>query len=319
MPVTDPVSSVIPTTPVDDLARRRALVAHGGPPQISFAGWQEEPAKPIEPGPAIWGEDGFTFDDFLDLINPLQHIPVVSTFYREITGDSIAPGPRVLGAALFSGGPIGAAVSAAVALIDVAMESETGKDIGGHVMALFDGDTGDDAAPRSVAEVDGLPWLVADVKRADGPREIAGLPWLVAEAQAGTPARPAVRAQTAAAPAPLSRHAAAHTSSDAGLRPRPIAGHVAKPELPPRLSAITPDTPSLTDSQWSLLLTSLEDSSIKPEVDSKVRRPVQLWTASGPGKTVTPPADLTAAMNSALDKYSTLSRRPASSQVDRTF
>jgi hypothetical protein len=307
MPVTDPVSSVTPITPVDDLARRRALVAHAGSPQVSFAGWREEPAMPIEPGPAIWGEDGFTFDDFLDLINPLQHIPVVSTFYREITGDSIAPGPRVLGAALFSGGPIGAAVSAAVALVDVAIESETGRDIGGHMMALFDGETGDDVAPRAVAEVEGLPWLVADAT--DGPREVAGLPWLVAEAQTKILARPAVRAQTAAAP------------SDAALRPRPIAGHVAKPELPPRLSGITPDTPKLTDGQWSLLLTSLEDSSIKPDARAKARQrqPVQLWTANGPGQAVTPPNDLTAAMNSALDKYATLSRRPAGNQVDRTF
>lgn len=310
MPVTDPVSSAIQTTPVDDLARRRALVAHAGSPQISFAGWREEPAKPIEPGPAIWGKDGFTFDDFLDIINPLQHIPVVSSFYREITGDSIAPGPRVLGAALFSGGPIGAAVSAAAALVDVVMESETGKDVGGHVMALFDGDagdTGDDAAPRTVAEVDGLPWLVADAKGADGPREIAGLPWLVAEARTVAAARPAVRAQTAAAP------------SNGALRPWPIAGHVAKPELPPRLSGLAPDTPNLTDGQWSLLLTSLEDSSIKPEAGAKARRPVQLWTANGPGQTVTPPENLTAAMNSALDKYAKLSHRPAHNQIDRTF
>ncbi len=319
MPVTDPVSSAMQATPVDDLARRRALVAHAGSPQVSFPGWREEPAKPIEPGPAIWGDDGFTFDDFLDLINPLQHIPVVSSFYREITGDSIAPGPRVLGAALFSGGPIGAAVSAAAALIDVVMESETGKDFGGHVMALFDGDAGDDAAPRAVAEVDGLPWLLADANVADGPREIAGLPWLVANAQTGTPARPAVRARTAAAPATPSRHATNQTPSDAALRPRPIAGHVAKPELPPRLSAITPDTPNLTDGQWSLLLTSLEGSSIKPEAGAKARRPVQLWTANGPGQPVTPPDDLTAAMNSALDKYATLSRRPAGNHVDRTF
>ena len=318
MPVTDPISSAMQTTPVDDLARRRALVAHAGPPQVSFAGWREEPAKPIEPGPAIWGEDGFTFDDFLDIINPLQHIPVVSSFYREITGDSIAPGPRVLGAALFSGGPIGAAVSAAAALIDVVMESETGKDIGGHVMAMFDGDAGDagdDAATRAVAEVDGLPWLVADAKSAGGPREIAGLPWLVAEAQTVA----AVRVQTAAAPATSSRHAATGTPSDAVHRPRPIPGHVAKPELPPRLSGLTPDTPTLTDGQWSLLLTSLENSSIKPEAGAKARRPVQLWTANGPRRTVTPPEDLTTAMNSALDKYAKLSRHPAHNRIDRTF
>ena len=31
----------------------------------------------------------FTFDDFLDIINPLQHLPIVSMIYRAITGDNI--------------------------------------------------------------------------------------------------------------------------------------------------------------------------------------------------------------------------------------
>src|ERR1700722_4577543 len=31
----------------------------------------------------------FTFADFLDAINPLQHIPVVSSVYRQATGETI--------------------------------------------------------------------------------------------------------------------------------------------------------------------------------------------------------------------------------------
>ncbi|MBT5013959.1 MAG: hypothetical protein HON02_05865, partial [Rhodospirillaceae bacterium] len=34
-----------------------------------------------------FGADGFTFLDFLDIINPLQHIPVVGSLYRDMTGD----------------------------------------------------------------------------------------------------------------------------------------------------------------------------------------------------------------------------------------
>ncbi len=71
----------------------------------------------------------------LDVINPLQHIPVISTIYRNITGDEISPMARVAGDALY-GGPIGAAVG----LVDVAVESKTGKDIGGNVMAMLTGD-----------------------------------------------------------------------------------------------------------------------------------------------------------------------------------
>ena len=35
----------------------------------------------------FWGDDGFSFGDILDLINPLQHIPIVGTIYRAVTGD----------------------------------------------------------------------------------------------------------------------------------------------------------------------------------------------------------------------------------------
>ncbi len=30
----------------------------------------------------MFGEDGFTFLDFIDIINPLQHIPVIGTIDR---------------------------------------------------------------------------------------------------------------------------------------------------------------------------------------------------------------------------------------------
>jgi len=86
-----------------------------------------------------FGPDGLTFFDFIDIINPLQHIPLVSTLYREITGDEIDPGSRIAGGTLF-GGPIGAAV----ALVDVAVEESSGQDMGEHMMALFDGDNNDE-------------------------------------------------------------------------------------------------------------------------------------------------------------------------------
>lgn len=79
-----------------------------------------------------FGADGFTFLDFLDIINPLQHIPVVGSIYREITGDEIDPGARIAGGALF-GGPIGLAFAAT----NTAVEQGSGKDIGGNLMALF--------------------------------------------------------------------------------------------------------------------------------------------------------------------------------------
>lgn len=97
-------------------------------------------------GTAATDEDGFSFDDLLDIVNPLQHLPVVSTVYREITGDAIRPESRVLGGGLF-GGLLGAAAS----LVDVAVESFSGDSMGGHVMTALFGE--DEAAPASNEEL----------------------------------------------------------------------------------------------------------------------------------------------------------------------
>lgn len=80
----------------------------------------------------LFGKDGFTFFDFLDIINPLQHIPVISKIYRSITGDQIDPGSRIAGATLF-GGPLGGALAS----MDVAIKHKTGLDIVEHSVAFF--------------------------------------------------------------------------------------------------------------------------------------------------------------------------------------
>lgn len=108
----------------------------------------EQNAKTVyQPGQkdVLFGGDGFTFSDLLDIINPLQHIPVISTIYRKLTGDTIDPASRVLGGALF-GGPIGAASEFVNAVVD----ETTGKDIGDHILALFTGD-GDNGGKTAVA------------------------------------------------------------------------------------------------------------------------------------------------------------------------
>lgn len=50
------------------------------------------------------------FSDLLDIVNPLQHIPIISTVYRAVTGDHISDGARHVGHALYGvalGGPVG--------------------------------------------------------------------------------------------------------------------------------------------------------------------------------------------------------------------
>ena len=95
-----------------------------------------------------WGEDGFTFGDILDVINPLQHIPIVSDIYRAITGDKIAPAARMLGGGLLGGVP-----GLAIAAVNTALQEVTGQDAGEMAIAsLFgDGDT-DDTVPATSPE-----------------------------------------------------------------------------------------------------------------------------------------------------------------------
>jgi len=98
----------------------------------------------------FWSTDeGPTFAEFLDIINPLQHIPVVSTLYRAITGDDIGTGPRVAGGMLF-GGPVGALIAGVTALF----EEASGGDIGEHIAEFineFTGGDDDGAGAQNVA------------------------------------------------------------------------------------------------------------------------------------------------------------------------
>lgn len=89
-------------------------------------------------------EERFGFLDFLDIINPLQHIPIVNTFYREITGDEIKAPAKMIGSALI-GGPVGLAV----AMADSIVEDTTGKDVGGHAMAFLRGEDAQAPGPAT--------------------------------------------------------------------------------------------------------------------------------------------------------------------------
>lgn len=86
------------------------------------------------------------FADLIDTLNPLQHIPVVSTLYREITGDKLSPQARMAGGALY-GGPIGLVTS----MIDSAVDVVTGNDVGGHVFATLFGGDAEETQPTKVA------------------------------------------------------------------------------------------------------------------------------------------------------------------------
>lgn len=77
----------------------------------------------------IWKEaGGASFHDLLDIINPLQHLPVVGTVYRWLTGDEPGNLARVVGDGLY-GGPVGAVTG-----LFNAISRDGGEDFGERIM-----------------------------------------------------------------------------------------------------------------------------------------------------------------------------------------
>lgn len=103
-------------------------------------------------------EDSFSFTDVLNIINPLHHLPVISTLYQHMTGDRATGVPNAIGDLLYGGllgGPIGVATSAA----NLALEGATGKDLGDHVYAMLEGESSaGQVADKAVAKPDEKPF-----------------------------------------------------------------------------------------------------------------------------------------------------------------
>src|SRR5258708_16900029 len=99
-----------------------------------------------------WKGDEFSFRDVLDIINPLQHLPVISTLYRWITGDTIGAVPRMVGDGLY-GGPIGFVAW----LFNAAVTQESGKDVGEQAIPLLGVDQSSPAADPIALAAQDLP------------------------------------------------------------------------------------------------------------------------------------------------------------------
>jgi hypothetical protein len=110
-------------------------IAHEGsmqkpPDEVFIQSSKPQPKKTA--GFELFGADGFTASDAIDIVNPLQHLPVIGPLYREFTGNSLDPFSRIIGNTLFFG-LLGAALSS----INVAVEEITGKDVGSNVIAML--------------------------------------------------------------------------------------------------------------------------------------------------------------------------------------
>ncbi|WP_156994966.1 hypothetical protein [Elstera litoralis] len=147
-------------------------------------------------------DDGLTFADVLDTINPLQHLPIIGTIYRELTGSTLSPAARIIGGGLY-GGPIGVVLS----MVDATIQEGTGRDIGSNVLAMVKGDPLGKEAVENIAKAKDL-----DAKRPQ-----------LAEAKAAVAApAPIVTAQLAAetpAPAALAPAATPTIAAQAATLP----------------------------------------------------------------------------------------------------
>ncbi len=105
----------------------------------ALARQQQAQAQQQQQGPSGDGKGtaqaSFGFGDLLDIVNPLHHIPVVSSIYRELSGDEISGPARMAGGTLY-GGPVGFVASA----FDTIMAAGSGEDMGGQVMAAVFGE-----------------------------------------------------------------------------------------------------------------------------------------------------------------------------------
>ncbi len=189
----------------------------------------------------FWGSDGLTFGDLLDAINPLQHIPIVSTLYRAATDDEISAGARIVGGGVF-GGPFGLAA----AVFNAVLAETSGKDMGEHVIAAISSPAateGEDAPasppPAFTVASDAIgsgrerwesPWFDADrrapviaANRATGrvPPDEDPLDQARAWLAAKIDKKPAAEIAVAAAPA---RHASAQATEPPARRPSQAPG-----------------------------------------------------------------------------------------------
>jgi hypothetical protein len=111
---------------------------------------------------------GFSFHDLLDIVNPLQHLPVIGTLYRAITGEHIGTFEKIAGDTLYGG--FWGAVSS---LADTAFEKITGKDFGDTILGLLTSSHGD--APKAVAANTQLPQPAASTPTALPTADVAAL------------------------------------------------------------------------------------------------------------------------------------------------
>lgn len=276
----------------------------------------EKPAETkSEEGFSLFGKDGPSFGDIVDIINPFQHIPLLSNIYRDMLGDTISPAARIAGSALFFG-PIGAAFAVA----NVALQGATGKDAGDHMVAFMK----EHGTPAETAVADAGAASKPDISPDISDAKAETIPEATMETAAGaTPAPVAVASLLPPGATPIEGRSVEFKAE--ALRPIGFAGPAAAPTAPFQqliqdikaggapLSAdadtkIVPPSPKKAAAAYAALKADAASASIanpRPGTVADAPRPAPRATKDtvAPGATANGGGWFTDAMLSALRKY----------------
>ncbi|HYI72590.1 MAG TPA: hypothetical protein VEX87_22735 [Skermanella sp.] len=286
-------------------------------PQVARKNWETPVPNGIQENEVPdTGTVDMDFWDFVDIVNPLQHIPVVNTIYRELTGDSIKGVSRIIGGGIF-GGVIGLVAGIGSAIV----AETTGKDPGEHVLAMLTGS--DDETPATTGNT-----AVANAASPAAGAAMAATP-------AAIPATPAASSQPAAAPtAPAAATVAMTEPAAAGdvLMPAarasaPAQRRLGEPEarsfpVPKRTAGLMPrPVPVATGPAANIDKTPVQRaaaqlaaekasarptaSQVPPQTEARTLPKPQAQTAAWPpnGPAQVPPELVADMMMNALDKY----------------
>jgi len=249
----------------------------------------------------IWKNGDFSFHDVLDTLNPLQHLPVIGTLYRWITGDQPGDIARVFGDGIY-GGPLGFATG----MLNVAVKEDTGKDPGEMVLSLL---SGDDARVKL-----GSP----------SPAAAATTP---AAAAAAAPAAPAAMPASAAMATPV----AAPVPMMSLFKTPPSAAPAAPGPMSPAEQAFIGQNGALQRSAYGDRAPPPVHNPVPlqltgPQLPQRFQRPAAPPAAPGDGASAAPtidlsalpqnpPVDISQRIMEALDKYAHIQQQRGQ-QVD---
>lgn len=130
MPAIDPANYIISPSPA--LAAPSAAAPSAAAPQQDSSGFSFR----------------HLLSDLFDIVNPLEHLPVVSTLYEHLTGHEVDTPEKIMGDTLY-GGPLGFICS----LGDTIFKAITGKDVGDTVYAFVTGQDSSTALASNAATV----------------------------------------------------------------------------------------------------------------------------------------------------------------------